>query len=144
LRLVLDTNVVLDLLHFADAAALPILHAIRSGRACCIVARAGLDEFERVLGYPRLKLDANAARTMLARYAALAECVPDPAPDARLPRCADADDQKFLDLAQAARADLLVSKDRAVLALRRQVRAGFRIVTPSGACEAIDPAQCSQ
>jgi hypothetical protein len=46
-----------------------------------------------------------------------------------LPRCSDPDDQKLLHLAAAAGADALVTKDAALLELRR--KAPFRIVTPA-------------
>ena len=49
-----------------------------------------------------------------------------------LPRCADPDDQKFLELARDCRADLLLTKDGDLLALAtRKVRAlPFLIVNP--------------
>ncbi|MBW8810763.1 MAG: PIN domain-containing protein, partial [Lysobacter sp.] len=48
-----------------------------------------------------------------------------------LPRCADPDDQKFLELALAANARWLLSRDHALLVLgRRTARAGlFEILT---------------
>lgn len=137
LRLVLDTNVALDLFHFADAAVLPMRAAIDSGRVRCVACSRVLDEFERVLGYPRIALDVVAARDLRIRYTGLAEVVDDPPVGARLPRCADADDQIFLDLAHAAHADLLVSRDAAVLALARARGLAFRIVAPHAACAVI-------
>ncbi|WP_418230155.1 PIN domain-containing protein [Burkholderia mayonis] len=62
---------------------------------------------------------------------------PSPAADAPpprgLPKCKDRDDQKFLELAYAARADWLVSKDRALLKLARRTERdfGFRIAQPA-------------
>lgn len=52
---------------------------------------------------------------------------------AALPRCRDPDDQKFLELARDGAADFLVTKDKALLKLRRISRdpGGFRIVTPA-------------
>lgn len=51
-----------------------------------------------------------------------------------LPLCRDPDDQKFLELAQAAKAGLLVTKDKALLALAKKAdRFGFRIAAPAGA-----------
>jgi predicted nucleic acid-binding protein len=48
---------------------------------------------------------------------------------AALPRCRDADDQKFLELAAAAGARYLVSKDQALLELAPRVSL-FRIAAP--------------
>ena len=46
-------------------------------------------------------------------------------------RCSDPDDQKFIDLAVAAGARWLVTRDRAVLRLASRMRsAGVLVVTP--------------
>jgi putative PIN family toxin of toxin-antitoxin system len=133
LVLILDTNIVLDLLHFADPAALPILDALETGRAFACVSADTLGELERVLCYPAFALDAAARAAMLARYRAMTRGVPTPAPQVHLPRCSDPDDQKFLDLAAAVEADLLITKDRALLKLARHTAPGFRIATPADA-----------
>lgn len=132
-RLVLDTNVVLDLLHFRDPAVEPIREALRNGRAACFGNAACRDELAHVLSYPQLKIAEDEARRILDEYAALAlPCAA--AASIALPQCRDPDDQKFLELAQAAKADLLVTKDKALLALAKKTgRLGFRIATPAGA-----------
>ena len=58
---------------------------------------------------------------------------PPPADAPPLPKCRDRDDQKFLELAHAAKADWLVSKDRAVLKLAKRTARdfGFRIAQPA-------------
>ena len=133
LSIVLDTNVVLDLLHFRDPAVEPIRQALRNGRAACIGNAACRDELAHVLSYPQLKIAEDEARRILEDYGALAlPCTA--AASITLPLCRDPDDQKFLELAQAARADLLVTKDKALLALAKKTgRLGFRIATPAGA-----------
>lgn len=129
----LDTNVVLDLLHFRDASTLPLWQAVQEGRVQCYRNAACRDELMRVLRYPRLGIEEAQAQRLLDAYDELAR-VCEEAPVGRLPVCRDADDQKFLELALAARADLLLSKDKALLALNRKVRAlGFRIVTAGAA-----------
>ena len=55
----LDTNVVLDLLHFDDATARPLRDALEDGRVCCVVTDATLDEWRRVLAYPGFALAAE-------------------------------------------------------------------------------------
>ena len=133
LSLVLDTNVVLDLLHFRDPAVEPLREALHNGRAACFGNAACRDELAHVLSYPQLKIAEDEARRILDDYAALA--LPCEAPASIvLPQCRDPDDQKFLELAQAARADLLVTKDKALLALAKKTgRLGFRIATLAGA-----------
>ncbi|MEZ5613631.1 MAG: putative toxin-antitoxin system toxin component, PIN family [Rhodocyclaceae bacterium] len=141
IRLVLDTNVVLDLLHFSDPAAAPIRRALRTGKAVCCSNAACRDELARVLSYPQFKIPGHEVRRILDAYAALAQFC-DAAAGATLPplpQCRDPDDQKFLELAQAAKADLLVSKDKALLALAKKAgRLGFRIATPAGTAELLE------
>lgn len=134
LRLVLDTNVVLDLLHFGHPLALPILAAIESGRVEAVVEQAGLDELQRVLTYPQLAIAPDAGAALFARYRQLVRLQPAGALPYWLPQCSDRDDQKFLELAARSGADLLVSKDKALLKLRRKTkRLGFAIVKPEEA-----------
>ncbi|KAB2913229.1 MAG: putative toxin-antitoxin system toxin component, PIN family [Dechloromonas sp.] len=132
LRLVLDTNVVLDLFHWANLDAVPIMAALEAGRIECLADARTLDELQRVLTYPQLKLTPEMIAERYARYAALVQVVPcGEAPD--LPRCKDRDDQKFLELAARAGADILVSKDKALLKLRGRTRLAFQIVKPAAA-----------
>ncbi len=140
LHLVLDTNVVLDLLHFDDPAVAPIRRALQAGRAACIGNAACRDELARVLSYPQFKIGDDEARRILDEYATLAlPCESGSAALPPLPQCRDPDDQKFLELAQAAKADLLVTKDKALLALaKKSGRVGFRIATPAGAAELLE------
>lgn len=120
--LVLDTNVVLDLLIFND----PLMPALRallaSGRVRWIADQAQRIELERVLHYsqiaPRVAYYGQTAKAVLAAFDAGVQYV-DAAARIRFV-CTDPDDQHFLDLAVAHKA-LLVSKDKAVLKLRKRV-----------------------
>lgn len=148
---VLDTNVVLDLLHFDDTLARPLRQALMEGRLCCVVTDATLDELQRVLAYPEFALDAEQQAALFARYQALsvrveAEGVKAGLPHkgtpihyglkpvwSRMPRCSDPDDQKFIELAASSAAQALISKDRAVLKLRRRCAPLFQVMTPAEA-----------
>jgi putative PIN family toxin of toxin-antitoxin system len=132
LRLVLDTNVVIDLFVFRSALSRPIADALSSGRAVCFADGGTLSELERVLNYPELKLDAARQAATLADYRQQAQPVPLAAKSLSLPvlpRCRDRDDQQFLELAARVGADWLVSRDKLVLKLARNKRtpAPFRI-----------------
>jgi len=134
LRLVLDTNIWLDWLVFADPGVMPIRDAVAAARAAVYMDQRMQAELERVLAYDLGKHSIDA----LAQAAALASCrraalrIEGIAPEAlcSLPTCRDPDDQKFLEAALAARADFLVTKDQALLELARRVRQ-FRILTPA-------------
>jgi len=138
MRLVLDTNIWLDWLVFRDACVAPIRAAVEQGRARVYIDGACETELARVLAYPlgRTVLDAEARAACLAEYRRVASGRGVTAPlECLLPPCRDPDDQKFLELARDCRADLLVTKDRALLVLARH--APFRIVTPRQAGEAL-------
>ena len=137
LRIVLDTNVVLDLFHWGNVDAVPIMAALEAGRIECLVDERTLDELRRVLTYPQLKLTPEMIAERYARYSALVTTIPDgEAPP--LPRCKDRDDQKFLELSARSGADWLVSKDKALLKLRGRTKLGFRIMKPKDASLLLD------
>jgi putative PIN family toxin of toxin-antitoxin system len=115
--LVLDTNVVLDLFVFADPRVEPLRAALAQKSLDWIATAPMRDELEHVLRYPNLMQRAEGA-AVLAGFDGAARIVDLPAPS--LVRCTDGDDQKFIDLAVAHRA-VLVSKDKAVLKLRRRL-----------------------
>jgi len=133
-RLVLDTNVWLDWLVFGEPSLAPLKAAVAEGRAEILIDAACEAELERVLAYDLGKHSLGAAR----QAACLAECrriarrALTPNSPNSLPRCPDPDDQIFLDAALAARADCLVTRDRALLDLGRR-GLPFRIVTHDGA-----------
>lgn len=131
LRLVIDTQTWMDLLHFEEPACSGLAGAVNARDVEVVRNDAAESEWTRVLGYPRFGLDAAARQDMLRRFRRLSSAVADGvSPDGpRLPRCRDPDDQVFLELALAARADVLVSRDKALLELdRRCRRLGFAVL----------------
>ena len=125
----LDTNVALDMFHFDDAVTRPLARALEAGLIRCAASPATLAEWRRVLAYPEFGLDAVAQAAMDARYTACVSLVSEPGAGMGLPRCRDADDQKFLELAASIPAEALVSKDRALLDLHRR-HLPFAILSP--------------
>lgn len=140
MKLVLDTNVVLDLLFWRDPRCDALAAALAAGRVRCFTDAACLAELERVLAYPQFALDAAAQQALLARYRGLAESAAESTaatdfPPAELPRCRDADDQKFMELAARCAAHLLLTRDRELLRLARSRRRPppFAILVPERA-----------
>jgi putative PIN family toxin of toxin-antitoxin system len=138
LRLVLDTHVWLDWLVFEDKDTAPIRNAVGLKRAEIYIDAACEAELVRVLGYPFGKRtlrpeEQKACLAQCRRLSSRIDTTATPEQRAGLPRCRDPDDQKFLEAALVAGADMLVTKDRALLELvRRKTRAvPFRIVTPN-------------
>ena len=102
---VIDTNIVLDLLVFNDAAALPLKQALQAGELDWLATRPMRDELERVLAYPQIvtrlnfyKLNADDVLAEFDRYAR-----PTGVAAKASVTCSDADDQIFIDLAVAHR-----------------------------------------
>ncbi|MDK9715120.1 MAG: putative toxin-antitoxin system toxin component, PIN family [Sulfuritalea sp.] len=133
-RVVLDTNVLVSLYVFADSRFAPLRVRIESGDWQAISSEACFEEFRRVLGYAMFALTEERRQAALAAYGAVATRFAGPPAGAvtALPRCADRDDQKFLELARDAAADWLVTADKALLKLARRdrLRGLFRILTP--------------
>ncbi len=129
--LVLDTNIALDLLVFADPASAPLAPLLAARTLDWIGTAAMRAELACVLRYPqlapRLAYHGLSDAAVLATWDAQVRLCPE-APRAPYV-CKDADDQKFIDLA-AAHAALLLSKDRAVLRLNKRLqRLGAQIAT---------------
>ena len=121
---VLDTNIVLDVFVFSDAAAIPLKKALESGDIHWLATQPMRDELARVLDYPQIiprlnfyQLTAEGVLAAFDQYARITEI----AAKASL-TCSDADDQKFVDLAIAHQA-LLLSKDQHVLSMKKRLLA---------------------
>lgn len=131
-QVVLDTNIVLDLFVFADPATASLRAGLEAGTLRWHATGAMREELARVLAYPqivrRLTFYTRTAEQVLAafdRHAQLS-AVPTKAPWT----CKDADDQKFIDLAVALSHCILLSKDQAVLCMRRRLATADVMVGP--------------
>lgn len=124
LRVVIDTNTVLDWLLFGDRRATALAAAVEQGRLQWPTCNRMRDEFERTLDYPALARWSPDRCALLAAYDHWATPQADP-PRCTLAGlvCSDPDDQVFVDLAIATRSRWLVTHDRALLRLSRRARA---------------------
>lgn len=150
MKLVLDTNVVIDWLVFDDAFLASFRELVRARSVQVITHAPAVEELQRVLGYPILKLSVERQAAVFEQYTSLATlfeadsaragaltsadvlaaagaAMPSELP-LGFPRCRDSDDDPFLELAWRAGAEALVSRDKAVLKLARKARKfGFQI-----------------
>jgi putative PIN family toxin of toxin-antitoxin system len=123
-KLVLDTNIVLDLFVFRDERVAPLHEQLTRKEVAWLATSVMRDELAAVLGYAQIDarlraaallpgqvLDAFDAHAIVVGVAPAAQVI-----------CRDCDDQKFIDLAVAHGARL-ISKDKQVLALRRKLAA---------------------
>ena len=122
MRLVLDTNIVLDLLVFGDPRVQPLSQGLAAGELHWLATAAMREELARVLRYPKIAQRVSFHRggdgVVLADFDRGPRVVEVP-PKAPV-TCGDPDDQKFIDLAVAHRCTLL-SKDREVLRMRKRL-----------------------
>jgi putative PIN family toxin of toxin-antitoxin system len=128
-RVVLDTNIVLDLWLYKDAATPALLEALEHKTVQWLATQVMRDELERVLAYThilkRLAFSQLTAHDILATFDAHAQLMPVAAKAQFV--CKDGDDQKFIDLAAEHTAQL-ISKDKAVLTMRnRMARLGVAV-----------------
>ena len=128
-RVVLDTNIVLDLWLYQDPATPVLQEALNSKTVQWLATQVMRDELERVLAYThiaqRLALSQLTAQDILLKFDAHAQRMPVAAKAQFV--CKDKDDQKFIDLAAEHQAQL-ISKDKAVLTMRnRMARLGVAV-----------------
>jgi uncharacterized protein len=130
-RVVLDTNALMDWLVFAHPACSAWDDWLASGRAEWVATQAMQDEWRHVRARgvgaewrPAGPRDDDA-------WSVHATLVPSLPPPLATPRCTDPDDQKFIDCALTSGARWLVTRDRALLKLRRPLaRRGVAVLTP--------------
>lgn len=115
IRAVLDTNVVVSALLFSGPPS-RLISAWQSGRLRPVVSAPILDEYIRVLAYPKFKLTNTEIRGLLEEelipFMETVTAVPTNIPDLR-----DPDDAKFITCAVAAGVRWLVSGDDDLLNL---------------------------
>ena len=134
-RVVFDTNVVVSALVFPSG----LLHCLRAswmaGRSVPVVTEDTVRELFRVLHYPKFRLSDSDRHELLADYLPWVEWSTSP----RIPgpRCGDAADQVFVDLAVSAKADALVSGDSPIVSISSELSSwdawSVRVVSPRDA-----------
>lgn len=134
-RVVLDTNVVLSALLFKAKPISPLAHLRlhwEQGRIAPVICRETAEELLRVLRYPKFQLTEREQQVVLAAYLPYCETHAirrQIVRRAALPACRDPLDQPYLELAASAKAAVLVTGDRDLLALKDKV--SFRILSPA-------------
>ena len=119
-RVVIDTNLVLSALVFAQGRLSPLRLAWQSARCHPLLSSVTAAELIRVLAYPKFKLSAEEQQELLGDY--LPSCTPVrmPAMPPATPDCRDKFDLPFLQLAVVGKADYLVTGDQDLLVLAGQ------------------------
>jgi putative PIN family toxin of toxin-antitoxin system len=124
---VVDTNVLVSGMGWRSGAPGKIVDAVLDGRFILVSSELLLEELERVLHYPKL------AR-MFARATYIAELLRDIAfvvqPLQQIKVLPDDPDNRLLETAVTARADVIVSGDDDILALGAEFH-GIRVMSPA-------------
>lgn len=119
-RVVIDTNLVLSALVFAQGRLAPLRHAWQGARCHPLISSTTAAELIRVLAYPKFKLTATEQQELLADYLPYCTTVRMPARPPKTPACRDPFDLPFLQLAVAGEAAYLVTGDQDLLSLDGQ------------------------
>ncbi len=127
-RAVIDTNVVVSAFVFRTGTLAWLREAIVNSTLIPLVSDETFAEFMRVLAYPRFRLTAEDRENIIVHYMEHAEAIKQPRTRARLPRCRDPDDEMFIRLAYAAKADAIVTGDEDLVRLAPDSR--IPILTP--------------
>ena len=123
IRVVLDTNIIVSAHLVSSGLPDQIFNlALNRWMELC-VSPLIMAEYEEVLRRPRLDLDSNKIATALARIREVSVTF---SPTQSVAVCPDADDNIFLECAQAGKADYLVTGNRRHFPARWQ---NTRIVT---------------
>ncbi len=127
-RLVLDTNVILDLLVFKDSSTEPIRLLLDANQVDAVRSEASMLELVDVVQRPSFKLSEEQQQAILKNWESSSRLLENAAIEPAPFTCRDTDDQVFINMAYSIRPALLLSKDLRVLELRRTaMRYGIEI-----------------
>jgi predicted nucleic acid-binding protein len=121
-RLVLDTNVILDLLVFKDPSAEPIQLLLDANQVDAVRTLASMAELIDVIGRPTFKLSQENQEAIVQAWESATRLLENTAIEPAPFTCRDRDDQVFIDMAFSIRPALLLSKDLRVLELQAIAR----------------------
>jgi predicted nucleic acid-binding protein len=128
---VLDTNTVLDWLVFGEPFARAVGAAITDGRLRWLASPRMVSELQAVLRRPLdPRWDRAREHALTIDVTKVALMCTEPAIASHQLLCRDPDDQVFIDLARAHAPDVLLTRDRALLSLRRRAATfGVQVAT---------------
>lgn len=129
MRAVVDTNILVRAVIKPQGSVGPVLQRLRRREYTLLLSRATLDELVDVLHRPRLRvkygLSESTLRAVIRLIVLRSELI---TAEASIAVCRDPKDDKFLEVAVAGQADLIISGDEDLLVL--DPYAGIPIVSP--------------
>lgn len=134
---VIDTNVILDFIHFHNELVQPILQAIDHGEIQVVAHPQAFVELYDVICRPMFKADPDSIEPMLSAW--LQKCVISQEALQETLYCKDSDDDKFFEIARLNSASVLVSKDKLVFKARHRARRfGCEVLKPEQALKLLN------
>ena len=130
MRVVLDTNALISALLFRGHSSF-LTQLWQEQKITPLVCKETVNEFLRVLDYPKFKLSTLQIETVAEMYLCFVQQIildREKLPT-KLPQCRDVKDQIFIELAYQGKADVLISGDTDLLILEK--RLPFVIETPA-------------
>lgn len=132
-NVIIDTNVIVSALGWSGPSR-TVVDLLARDEISLFLSPGTLAELERVISYRKLGFTESRKRRFLAFLSRHSRMV---SPILRVARVVDdPSDDKFLELAEAADADYLITGDRHLLALKHHGRT--RIVTPRAFLSILD------
>jgi putative PIN family toxin of toxin-antitoxin system len=118
MRVVVDTNILVRALIMPHGSVGPVLLRLRQGEYTILYAQSLLEELIDVLNRPRLRqkydLTVDDVKTVVSLILLRGEAAE---PEQQITACRDPKDDKFLAVAVAGQADVIVSGDEDLLVL---------------------------
>jgi putative PIN family toxin of toxin-antitoxin system len=140
MRVVVDTNILIRAIIQPHGTVGPVLLRLRQDEYTVLYAWALLEELMDVLNRPRIRekyrLTGQDIQTVVGLILLRGEAV---TPTERITACRDPKDDKFLEVAVAGKADVIVSGDQDLLVL--DPYAGIPIVPPNAFLRMLDREQ---
>ena len=127
MRVVLDTNALVSALLFSGLSS-KLVSRWRNGAITLLLSRDILDEYLRVLSYPKFELSEEDIKELIQEEILPYAEVVKPKRRLRVVQ-RDPSDDKFLECAVAGKASVIISGDKDLLSLGRYGR--IRIQTPA-------------
>jgi len=137
MRVVVESNVLVRALIMPYGTVGPVLLRLRHGDYTLLYAQSLLEELLDVLNQPRIRhkygLTEEDIQTVVSLILLRGEAM---TPEQRISACRDPKDDKFLEVAVAGKADVIVSGDEDLLALHPF--AGIPILPPADFLRMLD------
>jgi putative PIN family toxin of toxin-antitoxin system len=119
LRVVFDANVVASTLLFRNSRLHWLREHWQSEQCDPLISKSSVEELQRIFLYSKFKMENELKMELLSLY--LSSCEVIHVNKACTVKCRDAKDQKYLNLAVAGNADVLVTGDEDLLILKNEL-----------------------